>query len=108
MAIQSSGAISLNDLHIEAGGSSGTLCTLNDEDIRGLISKASGAASSFNQFYGAAATYFNLQFLLILKKLDLSSFMQQTQGWDGSSAIDANYMHQESILWSDNTCNRQD
>lgn len=55
MALQSSGAISINDIHIEAGGSSGTLCTINDSDIRGLISKASGAQSSFNEFYGASA-----------------------------------------------------
>ena len=57
MALQSSGAISLNDIHIEAGGSSGTLCSINDADIRGLIGKTSGAQSSFSEFYGAAAGY---------------------------------------------------
>lgn len=56
MTLQSSGAISLNDIHIEAGGSSGTLCTINDSDIRGLISKASGATMSFNEWYGASAS----------------------------------------------------
>ena len=55
MALQSSGAISLNDIHIEAGGSSGTLCSINDSDIRGLIGKSSGAQSSFSEFYGASA-----------------------------------------------------
>lgn len=55
MALQSSGAISLNDIHIEAGGSSGTLCTINDSDIRGLIGKSSGATSSFSEFYGASS-----------------------------------------------------
>jgi len=55
MALPASGAISLNAIHIEAGGSSGTLCSINDADIRGLIGKSSGAASSFNQFYGASA-----------------------------------------------------
>ena len=54
MALQTSGAISLNDIHIEAGGSSGTNCTINDTDIRGLISKASGATMSFNEWYGAS------------------------------------------------------
>ena len=54
MALQSSGAISLNDIHIEAGGSSGTQASLNDADIRGLISKASGAQMSFNEWYGAS------------------------------------------------------
>lgn len=56
MALQTSGAISLNDIHVEAGGGSGTSATINDTDIRGLIGKNSGAQSSFNQFYGASAT----------------------------------------------------
>lgn len=54
MALQTSGAISLNDIHVEAGGTSGTTASLNDEDIRGLISKASGASMSFSEWYGAA------------------------------------------------------
>ena len=37
MALQTSGAISLNDIHVEAGGSSGTQASMNDSDIRGLI-----------------------------------------------------------------------
>jgi len=56
MALQTSGAISLNDMHIEVGGSSGTTVSLNDADIRGLIGKGSGAQSSFSEFYGAAAS----------------------------------------------------
>jgi hypothetical protein len=55
MPLQSSSAISLNDIHVEAGGSSGTTATINDSDIRGLISKASGATMSFNEWYGASA-----------------------------------------------------
>jgi hypothetical protein len=55
MALQTSGAISLNDMHVEAGGSSGTNCTINDTDIRGLIGKGSGATMSFNEWYGASA-----------------------------------------------------
>jgi len=55
MALQSSGAISLNDIHVEAGGSSGTQASLNDSDIRGLISKASGAQMSFSEWYGASS-----------------------------------------------------
>ena len=55
MALQTSGAISLNQIHVEAGGSSGTACTINDADIRGLIGKSSGAASSFSDFYGASS-----------------------------------------------------
>ena len=55
MALQTSGAISLNQIHIEAGGSSGTTVSLNDSDIRGLIGKASGATMSFSEWYGASA-----------------------------------------------------
>ena len=36
MALPASGTISLNQMHTEAGGSSGTLCSINDADIRGL------------------------------------------------------------------------
>lgn len=55
MALQTSGPISLNDIHIEAGGTTGTLASLNDTDIRDLISKGSGATMSFNEWYGASA-----------------------------------------------------
>ena len=56
MALQSSGAISLNDIHVEAGGTSGTQASINDTDIRGLINKASGATMSFNEWYGASSS----------------------------------------------------
>ena len=56
MALQTSGAISLNDIHVEAGGTSGTQATINDTDIRALINKASGATMSFSEWYGASAT----------------------------------------------------
>ena len=55
MPLQSSGAISLNQIHIEAGGTSGTQASINDSDIRGLIGKASGAQMSFSEWYGASA-----------------------------------------------------
>ena len=55
MALQSSGAISLNQIHVEAGGASGTTANLNDSDIRGLIGKGSGATMSFNEWYGASS-----------------------------------------------------
>ena len=59
MTLQSSGAISLNDIHVEAGGSSGTQASINDADIRALISKASGAQMSFSEWYGASAASLN-------------------------------------------------
>lgn len=55
MALQTSGPISLNDLHVEAGGSSGTTCTLNDADIRDIIGKASGATNSIFEYYGQSS-----------------------------------------------------
>ena len=57
MPLQTSGAISLNQIHVEAGGSSGTQASINDSDIRALIGKASGATSSFSNFYGASANW---------------------------------------------------
>lgn len=55
MALQTSGAISLNDIHVEAGGGSGTTASINDADIRDLIGKGSGATMSFSEWYGASA-----------------------------------------------------
>lgn len=55
MPLQSSGQISLNDIHLELGGTSGTQVSLNDSDVRGLISKASGAQMAINEWYGASA-----------------------------------------------------
>lgn len=54
MPLQTSGAISLNQIHIEAGGTSGTTVSLNDSDIRSLGGVASGAID-FADFYGASA-----------------------------------------------------
>jgi len=56
MALQTSGPISLNDIHIEAGGSSGSTVSINDADIIGLISKSSGSEMSFNEWYGATSS----------------------------------------------------
>ena len=56
MALQSSGAISLDDIHDEAGGTSGSTATINDADIRALISKSAGASMAFNEWYGASAS----------------------------------------------------
>lgn len=55
MPLTTSGQIDLNAMHVEAGGTSGTECTVNDTDIRGMISKASGAQMGFNEWYGASS-----------------------------------------------------
>lgn len=55
MALANSGQLSLNEIHVEAGGTTGTQAALNDSDIRGLISKGSGAQNSISEYYGASA-----------------------------------------------------
>jgi hypothetical protein len=55
VALQTGGAISLNNIHTEAGGGSGSQCSINDSDIRGLISKGSGVQMSISEWYGASA-----------------------------------------------------
>ena len=62
MALQNSGAISLNQIHVEAGGSSGTSVSINDADVRGLIGKSSGATMSFSEWYGASSSQANFAF----------------------------------------------
>ena len=62
MALQSSGAISLDDIHVEAGGSTGTTYSLNDTDIRGLtagggntINSTSDSEIDIGDFYEATS-----------------------------------------------------
>jgi hypothetical protein len=59
MALQTSGQISLNDIHVEAGGTTGTVASINDADIRALIGKSSGVQMSFSEWYGASAALLN-------------------------------------------------
>lgn len=54
MPLQTSGAISLNDIHVEAGGTSGTQASMNDTDIRGLVNAAANSQMTFSSFYGAS------------------------------------------------------
>mgnify|MGYP003685360003 CR=1 FL=1 len=55
MALPASGTLSLNEIHIEAGGTTATEAGINDADIRGLIGKSSGTTMSFNEWYGASS-----------------------------------------------------
>jgi hypothetical protein len=52
--IPTSGAISLNQMHTEVDGASGSIVSINDADIRGLIGKGSGATMSFSEWWGAS------------------------------------------------------
>ena len=63
MALATSGALTLDQIHVEAGGSTGTTCSLNDTDIRGLnaasgrtINSTQGTEIDFADFYGASVT----------------------------------------------------
>ena len=57
MTLQTSGAISLNDIHVEAGGSSGTQVSLNDQDIRDIALVNSNESNSFNSYYGGKRAF---------------------------------------------------
>ena len=56
MPLPSSGTISLNQIHIEAGGSSGSQASLNDADIRAMIGKSSGVSNAFSEYRGVSAS----------------------------------------------------
>ena len=54
MALPASGTIRLDQIHVEAGGISGTPCSLNESDIRGLIGASLNSNMKFTDWYGAA------------------------------------------------------
>ena len=64
MALPTSGALTLDAIHVEAGGTTGTTCSLNDTDIRGLtpgsgktINSTQGTTVDFDDFYGASSGF---------------------------------------------------
>ena len=64
MALPTSGALTLDAIHVEAGGTTGTTCSLNDTDIRGLtpgsgktINSTQGTTIDFDDFYGASSGF---------------------------------------------------
>jgi len=54
------GAISLDDIHTAAGGTSGTTCSLNDLDIKTMLNRQEAASppQSFDDYYGASSTFY--------------------------------------------------
>lgn len=54
MPLTNSGQLSLNEIHVEAGGTSGTMVSLNDSDVRSLGGVASGMIDVAD-FYGASS-----------------------------------------------------
>lgn len=83
MALQSSGQISLNDLHVEAGGTTLTEASINDSDIRGMIDKAAGAQNAFSEYYGASSEQ-SFSITSNQTNLDLATYLTN-EGWNGSS-----------------------
>jgi hypothetical protein len=92
MALQSSGQISLNDLHVEVGGTSGTECSMNDSDIRGLIGLSSANQAAMNAFYGASSGQF-----FIPKNNGSGSYSQLTRVSGSTIYIEAGYIGPNSI-----------
>jgi len=74
MTLPSSGnPISLNEIHVEVTGTSGTEVTINDSDVRGLTGAASGSEIEFADFYGLSFQ----THLLIPQELKLANVV----GW---------------------------
>tara|TARA_Y100000401_G_scaffold71307_1_gene57399 strand:+ start:270 stop:899 length:630 start_codon:yes stop_codon:yes gene_type:complete len=57
MATPSSGTITLNEVHVEAGGSSGSQCSFNDSDIRSICASSVGSQFSMSDMYERAADF---------------------------------------------------
>jgi hypothetical protein len=103
MALQTSGAISLDQIHVEAGGTSGTQCSINDTDIRDLIGKTSATTMSFNEWYGADANQaFEINIVSNVQELDYTLSYMQNQGWDEQSDIVIT-ISSGVYVWSDDT-----
>lgn len=95
-------SISLNQIHVEAGGSSGTLASLNDSDIRGLIGKSSGATNSFSEYYGASAEQpITLTISSNQQGYDVRA-KAVAAGWDQLGAVTVN-INSGVYVWSDET-----
>ena len=54
MALSSTGAITIDAIHVEAGGTTQTQCSLNDADIRALATKSNGTVT-FDDFHGKSS-----------------------------------------------------
>jgi len=89
MALQSSGQISLNDLHVEAGGTTGTQASMNDSDIRGLVSAAANSQMTFSSFYGASSAWSTTGTVnYASSKFGVGAFYNQTGNLTYGSIVD--------------------
>ena len=92
MPLQSSGQISLDDLHVEVGGTSGTECSMNDSDIRGLIGLSSASQAAMNAFYGASSGQF-----LLVKNNGSGSYSQLSRVSGSTIYTEAGYIGSSNI-----------
>ena len=90
MPLQSSGSISLNQIHVEGGGSSGSNTSLNDADCRNLIFKTANTSMSFSDWYGAGKVNGEFQ----LQEITISNFISS----GGTFTIPSG-----AWIWSDST-----
>lgn len=59
MALPNAGVpLSIDDIHIEVGGVTGTTASLNDADIRTLVGTSPGTTTSISDYYGTAYNEF--------------------------------------------------
>lgn len=85
-ALPTSGPISLNDIHVELGGTSGTTVSFNDADVRGLNgNKANGALQRMDQFRGRANEFL---FSVSGNMANVNTNTLATNaGWNGSARL---------------------
>jgi hypothetical protein len=100
MPLQTDGAISLNDIHIEAGGTTGTQVSINDTDVRDLIDKSSSGQMAINEWYGSHRTQ-TFTISSNQQELNLSTWLS-ANGWDGSAKADVT-VNSSVWIWSDET-----
>ena len=98
MALQTSGAISLNDIHLEAGGGNATQAKMNDSDIRGLIGKSAQTQSSFSEFYGAANVIYSITGNISSSSQTISSNRHPQYG----GGVDPFYSFATWVTWRSN------
>ena len=104
MALQTSGPISLNEIHIEAGGTTGTTCTIQDADIRELVGAQSASTISFSEFLGAAAPFsYSISNSIgnSVNKMNVATYLTN-EGWDGVGAVTLT-IPSNVFVWSDST-----
>jgi hypothetical protein len=90
MALQSSGTISLNDVHLELGAASGSTISMNDADVRALAKVPSGSYG-MNSFYGKSASK-DTRITSVGRAFNANG--PYKYGWAASSK--SNYYHDEN------------